>query len=82
MLSVNVYTPAFVGDPVINVSPLHKVPRLVPGGMAPGGDTLHESGAAPPLVKGCKSTLLPVATVGSEVVEMTSLGVTKNEKEK
>ena len=79
MPSVNEYTPAAAGDPVINVSPLDKVPRLVPGGIVPDV-TVQVKGAAPPLVRGCRSTVLAVDTVGSEVVKMTSLGVTNREK--
>jgi hypothetical protein len=79
MLSVNVYTPAAVGDPVINMLPFEKVLRLVPGGIAPDL-TVQVKGAAPPLIRGCRSTLLAVDTVGSEVVKMTNLGVTNREK--
>lgn len=67
MLSVNAYTPAAVGDPIINVSPLDKVPRLVPGGIVP--DTVQVNRAAPPFISGCRSTVLAVDTVGSEVVK-------------
>ena len=37
---VNVYTPAVVGEPETNASPLVEVLRLVPGGSDPG-EMLH-----------------------------------------